>query len=71
MGLLRSKTNRSGLTVNGVLLGDPPITRRDGSALEPGDNLIDDGWFVWSDPAFPNGNVHADGSVDVDPEPTV
>lgn len=71
MGLLRSKTNRSGLVVNGVVLGDPPITRRDGTALEVGDNLVEDGWFIWSDARFPNGNVHADGTVDVDPEPTL
>ena len=69
MGTLRSKTNRSGLTVNGVLLGDCPITRSDGTPLEPGDTITD-AWFVWSDAAFPNGNVHADGSVDVDEEPT-
>jgi len=69
VGLLRSKTNRKGLVVNGVTLGDPPITRIDGTPLEAGDNLIEDGWFVWSDPAFPTGNVHADGGVDVDEDP--
>lgn len=66
MGVLRSKTNRAGLTVNGVLLGEPPITRIDGSPLQPGDNLIEDGWFVWSDAVFPTGLVRASGSVDVD-----
>lgn len=66
MGMLRSKTNRAGLIVNGVLLGAPPITRVDGSPLAPGDNLVDDGWFVWDHPAFPTGVVRASGSVDVD-----
>lgn len=65
MGTLRSKTNRSGLVVNGVRLGDCPITRADGAPLEPGDTITD-AWFVWSDAAFPTGNVHADGTVDVD-----
>ena len=68
MGTLRSKTNRAGLVVNGVTLGDAPITLIDGSPPEPGDN-IDALWFIWNDPRFPNGNVHPDGSVDIDPEP--
>ena len=68
MGTLRSKTNRAGLVVNGVTLGDAPITLIDGSPAQPGDS-ISELWFIWSDSRFPNGNVHADGSVDVDPEP--
>lgn len=66
MGRLRSKTNRAGVVVNGVTLGDPPITRIDGSPLEPGDSLVDDGWFIWDDAHFPNGVVYASGAVDVD-----
>ena len=66
MGTLRSKTNREGVIVNGVTLGDPPITRRDGSPLEPGDNLADDAWFVYDDARFPTGLVYASGAVDVD-----
>ena len=65
MGTLRSKRQRQGVVVNGVVLGDPPITKIDGSPLEPGDHL-DDGWFVWEDPRFPNGVVYASGAVDVD-----
>jgi len=49
VGQLRAKTNRQGLTVNGVLLGDAPITLIDGTAPGPGD-LITDCWFLWDDP---------------------
>ena len=68
MGTLRSKTNRTGVVVNGVTLGDAPITLIDGSAPQEGDT-ISELWFRWDDSRFPNGNVHADGTVDVDPEP--
>lgn len=69
MGTLRSKTNRAGLVVNGVTLGDAPITLIDGTTPEPGDQ-VDDLWFIWDDAAFPNGVVRASGTVDVDdPEP--
>ncbi len=67
MGALRSKTNRAGVVVNGVTLGDAPITLIDGTTPEPGDT-ISELWFRWSDPKFPNGVVNADGSVTVDPE---
>lgn len=65
MGQLRSKTNRQGLTVNGVLLGDAPITLLDGTQPQPGDTITEL-WFIWDHEAFPNGIVHADGTVDVD-----
>jgi hypothetical protein len=68
VGRLRSKTNRAGLTVNGVLLGDAPITLIDGTPPEAG-TQIEDLWFIWDDPAFPTGVVYPNGSVDVD-EPT-
>ena len=69
MGTLRSKTNRAGLVVNGVTLGDAPITLIDGTAPEPGDQ-VDDLWFIWDDAALPTGVVRASGTVDVDdPEP--
>lgn len=66
MGQLRSKTNRKGVIVNGVTLGDPPITRIDGSPLQPGDSLIDDAWFIFDHPSFPNGVVYPNGAVDID-----
>lgn len=66
MGMLRSKTNRTGLVVNGVLLGDAPITLIDGTLPQPGDTVTEL-WFVWDDAAFPTGVVHADGTVVPDP----
>jgi hypothetical protein len=45
MGTLRSATDCSGHTVNGVLLGDP--VEVDG----------DPATFEWDDAAFPNGSV--------------
>lgn len=70
MGTLRSKTNRAGLEVNGVILGDAPITLIDGSSPEPGDT-ISELWFRWDDAKFPNGIVNGDGSVTHDPEPAL
>lgn len=70
MGTLRSKTNRTGLVVNGVTLGDAPITLIDGTAPEHGDT-ISELWFRWDDAAFPNGVVNSDGSVTHDPEPSL
>jgi len=65
MGTLRSKTNRKGVVVNGVTLGDPPISLLDGTAPQPGDK-IDELWFLYDDPRFPTGVVYASGAVDVD-----
>ena len=65
MGTLRSKTNREGVVVNGVVLGSAPITLIDGSTPTPGDH-IDDLWFIWDDSRFPTGLVYASGAVDVD-----
>ena len=62
MGTLRSKTNRTGLVVDGVTLGDAPITLIDGSAPQEGDT-VSELWFIWDDPAFPNGVVTADGTI--------
>jgi hypothetical protein len=67
MGTLRSKTNRAGVVVNGVILGDAPITLIDGSQPNPGDK-IEDLWFVWDDARFPTGVVYASGAVDIDEE---
>lgn len=66
MGTLRSKTNRAGVVVNGVTLGDAPITLIDGTPAQPGDK-IDELWFRWDHPAFPTGVVYASGAVDVAP----
>lgn len=68
MGTLRSKTNRAGVVVNGVVLGDAPISHIDGSAPQPGDSITEL-WFIWDDPRLPTGVVYATGAVDVD-EPT-
>jgi hypothetical protein len=56
MGTLRSTTDHSGLTVNGVLLGEP---------VEIDGNLET---FEWDDSAFPNGEIDADGSIILDEE---
>jgi len=65
MGRLRSKTNRAGLTVNGVQLGEPAILQTDGQPPGPGDTIAD-AWFVWDDEAYADGVVNADGTVTAD-----
>lgn len=56
MGTLRSHTDHTGMTVNGVLLGEPV-------------NLDDDSsTFEWDDSAFPNGVIDAEGNITVDDE---
>jgi len=58
MGTLRSHTDWSHqLTVNGVELGDP---------VELDDNPTT---FEWDDPAFPDGEIDADGEVVPDESP--
>jgi hypothetical protein len=54
MGTLRSTTDHSGLTVNGVLLGEP--VEIDGNPET----------YEWDDSAFPNGEIDADGNVTPD-----
>jgi hypothetical protein len=54
MGTLRSTADHSGLTVNGVLLGEP--VEIDGNPET----------FEWDDSAFPNGEIDADGNVTPD-----
>jgi hypothetical protein len=56
MGTLRSTTDHSGLTVNGVLLGEP--VEIDGNPET----------YEWDDSAFPNGEIDADGSIILDEE---
>ena len=66
MGTLRSKTNRIGVVVNGVTLGDAPMALIDGTpASDPGVHLPDC-WYFWDDSAFPTGLVYESGHVDVD-----
>ena len=65
MGRLRSKTNRAGLTVNGVQLGEPVILDVNADPLGPGDT-ISEAWFIWDDEAFGTGVVNADGTVTAD-----
>lgn len=65
MGTLRSKTNHGGLTVNGILLGEPVILTADAQQLRPGDTM-DAAWFSWDDSALPTGVLDADGNVTID-----
>jgi len=65
MGRLRAKTNRAGLSVNAVQLGEPVILNIDAEPLGPGDT-ISEAWFIWDDAAFGDGVVNADGTVTVD-----
>lgn len=48
MGTLRSTVNWSGITVHGVLLGDPA---QDGAL------------YLWDDPKLPDGEITATGEV--------
>ena len=65
MGRLRAKTNRAGLSVNGVQLGEPAILDIAAGPLGPGDT-ISEAWFIWDDSAFGTGVVNADGTVTAD-----
>jgi len=65
MGRLRATTNRAGLSVNGVQLGEPVILSIDAEPLGPGDT-ISEAWFIWDDAAFGDGVVNADGTVTAD-----
>lgn len=69
MGTIRSQTNLTGQTVNGVLLGDPvaPV-RADGSPAQPGDSMGDLFW-AWDDAAYPTGVANlVDGEVVITPD---
>jgi hypothetical protein len=65
MGRLRAKTNRAGLTINGVQLGDPVILDANADPLGPGDTIAE-AWFIWDDEAYPTGVVNADSTVTLD-----
>lgn len=64
MGTLRSKTYATGITINGVQLGQPVIQTATGPA-DPGDT-IPDLWFCWDDDAYPNGIINSDGTITPD-----
>lgn len=51
MGTLRSLTNHTGLSVNGVTLGEPIELDADPHTFE------------WDDPRIPTGEILADGTV--------
>jgi YD repeat-containing protein len=54
MGTLRSTTDHSGTTVNGVLLGQPVELDDDPTTYE------------WDDSAFPSGEIDAEGNITPD-----
>lgn len=56
MGTLKSYFNHTGLTVNGILLGEPVEIDGDPSTFEWNDHRIPDGW------------VDQDGSVTISNE---
>lgn len=60
MGLLRSATDRSGLTFNGITLGDPTFT--DELPSQDANPLL----FAWDDSRLPSGVIEDDGSVTLD-----
>jgi hypothetical protein len=62
MGRLRSKMNHRPTKVNGVELGEPVITREDGTPFQEGDNIADL-VFAWDDSRLPDGLVDDTGRV--------
>jgi hypothetical protein len=63
MGTLRSKFNHSGLVINGVTLGQPPILAED--LTEP--QTISDAFFIWDDSMLPTGELLEDGTLQEPP----
>jgi hypothetical protein len=64
MGTLRSKFNHSGLIINGITLGQPPILAED--LTEP--QTISDAFFIWDDSMLPTGEISKDGTIVSDEE---
>ena len=62
MGTLRSKFNHSGLVVNRITLGQPPILAE--NLTEP--QAISDAFFIWDDSMLPTGEISKDGTIVVD-----
>ena len=66
MGMLKSKTNKQGVSVSGVTLGFPTIVREDGQPSQSGD-VVADLWFGWSDSRLVDGTIDADGTITTTP----
>ena len=64
MGTLRSKFNHSGLVINGIALGQPPILAED--LTDP--QAISDAFFIWDDSALPTGEILEDKTIVLDEE---
>lgn len=60
MGTLRSDHDHTGLTVNGITLGEPART------LDADQQPI--GPYFWDDARLPNGEIAADGIITPDDE---
>ena len=60
MGTLRSASDCSGLTVNGVTLGSPTFT--DDVPTFDADLIL----FAWDDSRLPNGFIENDGTITID-----
>ena len=58
MGTLRSKSDCTGMSVNGIALGEPTFADE---IIEGADSL-----FAWDDPRLPNGFVGDDGDMTID-----
>lgn len=67
MGRLRSQINHGPTQLDGIQLGDPVITRADGTPFQDGDNIADL-VFAWDDHRIPDGTIDALGKVTLDPE---
>jgi hypothetical protein len=61
MGTLRSKYNHSGLVINEITLGQPPILSD--NMTEP--QTISEAWFYWDDSMLPTGEILEDGTIAV------
>lgn len=64
MGTLRSKFNHSGMVINNITLGQPPILAQD--LTDP--QAISDAYFIWDDSAIPTGEILQDGTIVPDEE---
>lgn len=59
MGTLRSASDCTGMTVNGLTLGYPTFTDANDATVIP---VL----FAWDDSRLPNGVIKDDGSVTLD-----
>lgn len=60
MGAVRSRTNHTGLHINGVDLGGATLVHENGTPAQIGDDataLV----FQWEHQSLPNGTLTADG----------